>query len=1002
MRPVIRLASLGVVFVAAVAWSYSPPARGEAVSDGELDALWLSPGQAYPVPRVDLQVTAPAEVSCGTPLNLDCVIRTHAAYPATVVYARVVKGTDEIASLGETTLDLVPGANACTIQWDASMLPTGKYRIIIEVDYASGTARARYEIPLVRVTGKDLAQRLAKAADHQAALAQRFAAAKDEAAVTPYARLRIRIAEEVLERARADQAASRWHAFYHKLQYIETTLPSLDAWLAFGALSPELQAPAPPRLVPGALARENGGLAAHGRPVFLFGKALKGTDVAEVARLEGYGLNLATVELPPRVTLASPTATAPFESEYNVLFTALREAGIAVVATLAPRDVPAWLLERSPDVADKGFVDLAHARMKELVRRHLRAAMPYLAGKESVLGVAVAEAPRFRFDSEATRQAFIARVRALYPDRQVLNRTWDAHLGNYGEIGIWGNYPGYAHLAMGETGEDWRYQSNSAYQFDWQSFHQGRARAYLAGLLDKARTLADGLPTGIMVSGHVFEEGRTRQDVNREDVFSLTNMGFCSAAARPSDPFFAMRYPRPFAFYDLLRSYEPGVPVLNIKAGFFGEKPDTAPLHGRYVHSAVWESVMAGLTGMTLPADSPVFDLPEALEGYATAALDINRLAPLVRAFQEAPARVGVLFSRSSAIYRDGDPHVRSALDAFEGASFSGYAVRFVSEEQCNAETLKSLDVMVIPETPALSDAAFDALSAYIDGGGVAVRLGTPIPYTERGASRTDVLPTTARTILVRGLNLPTEYLHAMDAAIALGSLPAVTRVVNAEGYPLEGVRTRCIEFRGETYLYLLNLRKDPVICHLTGNAKEGRDLIRGRTVRFPLPVLPLDVMLIRLEKPTSAWRWPRRGPAPGRLPPSAICEKAYFHEATTCPVPRHDGYRRVDPGPPWLNSVMLKEDFRPKQATAAPKSGRSYLGCRKPGQPAALSSMVAPVPSSCSLSLLASSSARPSLTGAGALSTSALASLSPRPAISFTSLMTWILLEPTSFRMTS
>jgi hypothetical protein len=98
-------------------------------------------------------------------------------------------------------------------------------------------------------------------------------------------------------------------------------------------------------------------------------------------------------------------------------------------------------------------------------------------------------------------------------------------------------------------------------------------------------------------------------------------------------------------------------------------------------------------------------------------------------------------------------------------------------------------------------------------------------------------------------MNLPTEYLHAMDAAMVLGSLPRIPRPINASGYPLEGVKTRFVEVDGEPYLYMVNLRKTSLNCHLAGGLQTGRDLIRGRDVVFPRVLEPLDPMLIHLEK---------------------------------------------------------------------------------------------------------------------------------------------------------
>src|SRR3954465_6329583 len=60
------------------------------------------------------------------------------------------------------------------------------------------------------------------------------------------------------------------------------------------------------------------------------------------------------------------------------------------------------------------------------------------------------------------------------------------------------------------------------------------------------------------------------------------------------------------------------------------------------------------------------------------------------------------------------------------------------------------------------------------------------------------------------------------------------------------------------------------------------------------------------------------------------------------------------------------------------------------------------PASSRSALSFSASSRSTPSLTGLGASSTSALASLRPRPVAARTTLMTWIFLSPGPVRMTS
>src|SRR5436190_2772822 len=84
------------------------------------------------------------------------------------------------------------------------------------------------------------------------------------------------------------------------------------------------------------------------------------------------------------------------------------------------------------------------------------------------------------------------------------------------------------------------------------------------------------------------------------------------------------------------------------------------------------------------------------------------------------------------------------------------------------------------------------------------------------------------------------------------------------------------------------------------------------------------------------------------------------------------------------------------------PENRRDCEKWTKRAASAYLSSTVPPASSSSCLSLSASSFSMPSLTGFGASSTSALASLRPRPVAARTTLMTWIFFSPGPVRTTS
>ena len=111
----------------------------------------------------------------------------------------------------------------------------------------------------------------------------------------------------------------------------------------------------------------------------------------------------------------------------------------------------------------------------------------------------------------------------------------------------------------------------------------------------------------------------------------------------------------------------------------------------------------------------------------------------------------------------------------------------------------------------------------------------------------------TSRTIFVRGSDTPTVYLHALDAAYVFGVLPPIPRTINRYGYPLEGVQSRYVELDGQEYLYVVNLRREPVRVNLYGGPRKGRDLVRGRGIQFPTELEPLAPVLVHLAPLTPA-----------------------------------------------------------------------------------------------------------------------------------------------------
>jgi hypothetical protein len=811
-------------------------AGGSTRAVSSMEEIWVVQGAATPGQQVSLSVSAAESTPAKQPVTFTGEVRSRSRFDHASVRMSVTDAQGAVVTQGDLVMQILEGENSFGFEWNASALPEGLYHAAFDIKYTEEDAPAIFGITLKKVSSTQLTADLASLTGRLATLRKQVDAASSPGRL-PYLHMRLGIADMFAGLAGKDAEHGAWRPMDSKLAYLQRTCQTVDAGLAFSSVTPELAVEVVPADLSGLQLRD-GAVFSGERPVFLFGRVLGQPGAEAVAALRALGLNLAVVNLPPSVTLTGPSETAAFQSQFDPVFDQAAANNISVVTQLAPDDPGSWVLDACPDIVPHGFADLTHPAMREIVRRHLETVIPYLASRKMVGAISLLRDPRFRFDTEEVRQAFLERVMAQYPDRQGLNQTWHAHLANYDEITIWD-----------DSAPEWSYQNRRAYQHDWQDFHRGLIQEYFQHEVETVHNLNPGLSLTATLPDNLFELAETRMAPEREALAQLLDISGCSVTADYDDRFYGVGYPHPSAFYTLLKSMAEDKPVFSLESRLvFNPALDPARAYA-FVHTAVWEAVIDGVSAMALAADTPVFDRPETTEAYATACLDINRLASVVHAFQQAPPEVAILFSDASKVYDDGNPHLKSARYAYEGCSFSGHKTCFITEKQLMAGALDRAKVLVIPQTPAVSDAAFNVLLAYTRKGGAVARVGTPIPYDERGQSRRDVVQNTGNTVLVRGMNLPTEYLHAMDAAMVLGSLPRIPRPINASGYPLEGVKTRFVEVDGEPYLYMVNLRKTSLNCHLAGGLQTGRDLIRGRDVVFPRVLEPLDPMLIHLEK---------------------------------------------------------------------------------------------------------------------------------------------------------
>lgn len=817
------------------------PSSTQGVTDGapvaEIQPVWIEPGAATEEDRGVVRVNCEAIQGSDRPVVFQCEFRGKDPIDNGILRVTIRDAGDALIYQVDRNVVVDREGGSCQLEWDAGQVLPGVYKVSMELLRPPVFLAAHRDYMVHKISPSEFRAQFEAVLSRLAEVTERLKNLEAQGATLPYMHMHLILADDFTVPAREALDRADWPRAYSILRYLQRTTEIASAELESGNSVPEFRESIPRPPLRGIEIRD-GEFYAEGRPVFLLGAYLgDAPTVEDMTRLGAYGLNFAAFVLGPNETLNDASTTVDLAGKWSPVFQRAEKENLGVAASLAPRNMPAWVAEQFPMLVESEThgMDITKPEAFPLIEKHLQAAVPYLAKQKSLIGLSLMDNPEFKFTGEEVRLGFLDLVKSRYKDRHAVNQAWKGLFADLNEVQI-----GWTHANP-------RYQESPAYRYDWQRYHQLLGSEFLERLRSATRARAPQSPLTVAFSDKAFEPGEAERGVDREALIRVMDMNACCASNSHVSQYYGLGYPQEALLYTLMRSLAPDKPLVNLQDRIINESVSDSLCTYDYVHSVLWEGVMAGLNGSALYTPLAAMR-PECLEAYATACLDLNRLAPIVAAFQQAPAEVAILWSMSSTIFGNGTQHLESARFAFEGCSFAGYKLRFITEKQCRENQLADIKVLVVPDTPAVDDETFPVLKDFMQGDGVVVRTASSILYDEHGHSRRDIISAARRTVLVHGQNLPAEYLHAMDAVAASGALPPIPRTVNEYDYPLEGVKSRYLELDGKRYLYLINLRKTPAKCHLHGANWAGRDLIHGRNLAFPVVVAPLEPMLIRLD----------------------------------------------------------------------------------------------------------------------------------------------------------
>lgn len=813
--------------------------------------VYIRPGSDFPGRRAAIQVRCGSVYTPTDTVLFDSIVTSVDRVEDCVVRLDVVDTEGAALHEGVMRADLAPGENPVQFIWTPGDLPPGLYSARISVSRGAANRLAAFELT-VRILGSEqIEASLAEAETRTRQIRNHLGSLADQGHRPAYAEARVAVAEDAVQLAHEAYRGGDWPRADALAKYAVRTCDRVRSELTFGGFASDryasLDLPDLARLIP-----KNGDFHVEDRRVFLIGAA--GVDPKDLARLARYRLNFAAVQADP------PQSSSAGSGQQRFLLECLREAeasNVGVVCCMTPpSSMPSsgsalpeapWIMEAAtvlkPDATRRAFTqEIAGA----------------LRGQPMLAGICLAFRPRYQFTGETARSGFIAHVREQFPRLDDVNRVWRSRLFGYEEIMLLHD--------VAQMGPVPNYSLHPPYRYDLQIFNQRLTLEYLAVLRDAVKRTAPDTPILIACDDSVFDIDEAAFGVDRESLSQTMDITGCATTFRAPGKGLALPYPLPSVYYALLQSFAPGKPVLDCDMQIQVSSDPYDQTRYALIYAALWNAVMSGADGLALHigagrgqtfdagGGSPLLSFPDCLEAAAVAGLDFNRLADTISAFQTAPADVGILWSMPSKIMDGGAPYLASLLRAYEGASYFGLPVRFITERQCAEGELLDVNILIVPDMTNVSDETFAAVKTFVDNDGCIIRMGRTLTYDVRGVPRRDVLGYNKNTILIRGEGLARHYLGALDALWHTASFEPRPRIVNEYGYPIEGVVNRSISANDETYMYVLNVRADSVRVFLDEKTyPSGRDLIRDRPVVFPMELDPLDPMLIRIDSPAES-----------------------------------------------------------------------------------------------------------------------------------------------------
>jgi len=589
------------------------------------------------------------------------------------------------------------------------------------------------------------------------------------------------------------------------------------------------------------------------RPIFFNGFGHFGQVVADTEKWPAYGDNIIQIEFGPNSVF--PTEDTVNDEPMRRMRATLdraQKAGVAVCLLISPHYMPAWALEKWPQLRKRreGFLGYClHApEGQELLKRFIKLAIRPLADHPALHSVCLSNEPvNVEEPCEYARRLWRDWLQRRHGDVTTMNARW-----------------GTAYVSFDDAPlpDPFGPRPNGAVWIDYVRFNQEFFAGWHRLLADAVHEVAPDLPVHAKAMTWTLlndgEIARYGADATLFGSFSRINGNDSFNAYAFGEGEFAQSWVMNAMGHDLQRSVL-HAPIFNSENHLIHDR-ETRYVPGAHIRAALWQAAIHGQGASTIWVWERTFDprsdfagsimhRPECAEAVGRVNHDLNRAADEIAALQRARPQVCLLHSTSGAVL-DMGPHGDSLQKAYVALTFLGVRVGFVTERQLEDGRLPTAPVLILPHAAHLSDAAFATLRRYR---GKVVSLGEKdlLTHNEWDQPRAERLRS-ERAPYRYG---PTSWKQLYDwfaPRLPAWGVAAAVRLQDAGGGPPTGVEWRTAETNSGVLLNLCNQRQRSATLKIMrdGRAARGVDVLTGRPIAGRFTLQPLEVRLIRVIGP--------------------------------------------------------------------------------------------------------------------------------------------------------